>query len=322
MDSILKFKPVFKSPIWGGVRIAEFKGITLESDHVGESWELSPIKGDESIVASGKYAGKSLPQMIQEYGRDIMGERLLKKYGAFPLLIKFIDSTDDLSIQVHPDDDLAQKRHGTPGKTEMWYCLNPADDAYLYSGFSRKVTPAEFDAKAKDGTITDCLARYDVKKGDVFFLPAGRIHSIGRGNFLLEVQEASDITYRLYDYGRAYKEGNPRQLHLEEAAAAIDFEDVVADARKNVSPAAGESEVLSSCEFFTVVLNNIAGQRDFDFTSSDSFTVLVATEGDFVLDKGGQNVHLKKGETALVPHSLPKITVTGNGNLVSIYVPK
>lgn len=321
MNSILKFKPIFKSPIWGGDRIAKFKGITLSDRTVGESWELSPIKGNESIVASGEFAGKSLSEMIAAYGKDIMGERLLNKYGMFPLLIKFIDSTDDLSIQVHPDDNMAQARHKTPGKTEMWYSLEATPDAYLYAGFSRRLDPAQFKQKANDGTVIDYLHRFDVKKGDVYYLPAGRVHSIGKGNLLLEVQEASDITYRLYDYGRTNKYGKPRQLHLEEAEAAIDFNDVVNKEALNVFPDENSTSRLCRSPFFVVDINNVAGEREFDFSSDDSFTILVATEGEFVLDKVGQNVSLKQGETALVPWKMPRLSISGEGNLVSIYVP-
>lgn len=322
MQEILKFKPIFKSVIWGGSRIAQFKNIKLDDDRIGESWELSPVPGSESIVSGGTFAGMSLPQMIRDYGDDLMGKRLMRKYGAFPLLIKFIDSSDDLSIQVHPDDDLAQKRHGSVGKTEMWYSLEPAPGAYLYAAFSKKVDPDTFKKAALDGSITDYLGRYEVNAGDVFYLPAGRVHSIGRGNFLLEVQEASDITYRLYDYNRRDKEGNARQLHLDEAEEAINFEDVENDIRVNPAPSPGKSEVLSESPFFNVSLNNIVNERRFDFSVNDSFTVLVAASGNFILDKGGQNVSLNKGETALIPWSLPKLEVSGNGNLISIYVPK
>lgn len=322
MREILKFKPIFKSVIWGGSRIAQFKNVSADDDRIGESWELSPVPGSESIVASGKFAGKTLPQMIQEYGDDIMGKRLMQKYGSFPLLIKFIDSSDDLSIQVHPDDNLAQKRHNTAGKTEMWYSLEPSPGAYLYAAFSSKVDPETLRKIALDGSITDYLSQYEVKAGDVFYLPAGRVHSIGRGNFLLEVQQASDITYRLYDYNRRDKDGNARPLHLDEAEDAINFEDIASDIRINPSPGPDESEILSESPFFNVTLNNIVKERLFDFYSNDSFTVLVATDGDFILDKGGQNVSLDKGETALVPCSLPQLKITGSGNLISIYVPK
>lgn len=321
MNEILKFRPIFKNVIWGGERIASFKNVEIDDDHIGESWELSPVKGNESVVAQGQFAGKTLGWMINEYGVDILGKRLLEEYGAFPLLIKFIDSSDDLSIQVHPDDELASKRHDSPGKTEMWYCLDPQPGAALLAGFSKSVSPQKLRRMAEDGTITDALTQYQVKKGDAFYLPAGRIHSIGRGNFLLEVQQASDVTYRLYDFGRLDADGKPRQLHLDEAEAAIDFNDVGANACKNISPGPGESAVVSESPFFKVVLTNIDGEHDFNFAANDSFTVLVATEGNFILDAGSQNVSLKQGETALVPWSLPRLPVKGVGSLVTIFAP-
>lgn len=321
MNEILKFNPIFKNVIWGGERIARFKSIELEDRHIGESWELSQVRGNESVVSQGEFAGKTLGWMIREYGQDILGKRLLEKCGAFPLLIKFIDSSDDLSIQVHPDDELANKRHASPGKTEMWYCIDPEPGATLLAGFSKEVAPEKFRAMAEEGTVTDVLTKYEVKKGDAFYLPAGRVHSIGRGNFLLEVQQASDVTYRLYDFGRLDANGKPRQLHLDEAEAAIDFGDVGANACKNINPAPGESALLSESPFFTVILTCVNGKHDFNFAANDSFTALVAIKGDFILAGNGQNVLLKQGETALVPWSLPRLTAQGEGSLVSIFVP-
>ena len=187
MNAILKFEPIFKSVIWGGQRIARFKGIAPQGDHIGESWELSPMEGNESVVAEGPFKGIGLNRLIADRGDEIMGTRLMKACGGrFPLLIKFIDSTDDLSVQVHPDDDLAARRHnGSLGKTEMWYSILPAEGAYLYAGFSRRLDADSFRSAVADNSIIDILRRHDTRPGDVFFLPAGRIHSIGRGNFVL-----------------------------------------------------------------------------------------------------------------------------------------
>ncbi len=208
MLPIFSFEPVFKSVLWGGKRIAEFKGIPSQGDHVGESWELSPMPGHESVVADGPFKGETLPQLLAAHGREIMGEKLYERYGdKFPLLIKFIDSTQDLSIQVHPDDELAAKRHDSLGKTEMWYSVVPAEGAYLYAGFSQEMDADKFRRMVADSTIVDALSKYYTKPGDVFFLPAGRVHAIGQGNFVLEIQEASDITYRIYDYNR--RRGEP-----------------------------------------------------------------------------------------------------------------
>jgi len=187
---ILMFEPRFKSVIWGCKRIAEFKGLPSQGDNIGESWELSGVPGNESVVSEGLFKGKNLHELLVEHSREIMGERLTERFGdEFPLLVKLIDSADDLSVQVHPDDELAGKRHNCPGKTEMWISIAPEDGAYLYSGLNRVLTPDEYRRRIADNTITECLGKYYPEKDDVFFLPAGRVHSIGKGNFVLEIQE-------------------------------------------------------------------------------------------------------------------------------------
>jgi len=326
MNQILKFKTIYKSVIWGGRRIADFKGIAPQGDHVGESWELSPMEGNESVVAEGPFKGRGLNSLIAGHGDEIMGHRLMEKYsGRFPLLIKFIDSTDDLSVQVHPDDDLAARRHnGSLGKTEMWYSVMPAGGAYLYAGFSRKLNPATFRDAVARNTIIDSLRRYDTRRGDVFFLPAGRIHSIGRGNFVLEIQEASDITYRIYDYDRRDAEGNPRQLHIEESVDAIDFDDVDSgDAAPCILPEAGLTKTLASCSYFTTCITGVDGDAVLDLSGRDSFTVAIATEGRMTLtpDGGGMPVDLPCGTTVLIPASVHKVGIDGRGSLVTVFVP-
>ena len=212
---ILTFNTIFKSVLWGGKRIAQFKGIPSQGDHIGESWELSGVPGHESVIESGIYAGKTLPEVLKTHAEEIMGAHVVSRYGTeFPLLIKLIDSADDLSIQVHPDDALAAKRHNCNGKTEMWISLDPAEGAYLYSGFSREISKEEYRKRIADNTILETLGKYYTRKGDVFFLPAGRVHSIGKGNFILEIQQSSDVTYRIYDFDRRDAAGNPRQLHI------------------------------------------------------------------------------------------------------------
>lgn len=248
---ILKFDPIFKSVIWGGKRIAEFKGLPSQGDHIGESWELSPMEGHESVVSQGTFKGATLPSLIANHGNEIMGERLMKKYdGKFPLLIKLIDSSDDLSVQVHPDDELAAKRHNSLGKTEMWYSIAPAEGAYLYAGFSKHIDAAEFRRQVAENEIIPSLHKYFTHPGDIFFLPAGRVHSIGRGNFVLEIQEASDITYRIYDYDRRDAQGNPRQLHVEESVDAIDFDDTADLPAENELGVVGELRPLAESSYF------------------------------------------------------------------------
>ena len=270
---ILKFTPIFKSVLWGGKRIAQFKNMPPQGDHVGESWELSPMKGNESVVSEGPMKGRTLPELMISDGEEIMGKRLYANYGdKFPLLIKFIDSTDDLSIQVHPDDELAAKRHNSLGKTEMWFSVLPAEGAYLYAGFKKQITPEQFRAMVADNTIVDVLGKFYPKRGDMFFLPAGRVHSIGRGNFVLEIQEASDITYRIYDYDRRDAQGNPRQLHIEESVDSITYNDTEMTV-DHFEPKAGEEIVMESCPFFTTTLMEIEGTTTLKLAERDSFSV-------------------------------------------------
>ena len=211
-----KFQPILKSLIWGGDKIAPYKQIETSQQQVGESWELSGVKGNESVVAGGPEAGTPLPELIARHGAGLLGAKNFERFGEeFPLLIKFIDARQDLSIQVHPNDELAWERHQSKGKTEMWYVVAADKGAHLRSGFSKQVTPAEYAASVADNTITDILADYQIHPGDVFFLPAGRVHSIGAGAFIAEIQQTSNITYRIYDFNRRDADGNTRELHTE-----------------------------------------------------------------------------------------------------------
>lgn len=321
MLPIFEFEPVFKSVLWGGTRIAEFKGIASQGDHIGESWELSPMPGNESVVAEGPFKGQTLPQLLGEHGREIMGERLFERYAdRFPLLIKFIDSTQDLSIQVHPDDALAAERHNSLGKTEMWYSVLPTPTAYLYAGFNQEMTPEKFRAKVADSTIVEALTKYYTKPGDLFFLPAGRVHAIGEGNFVLEIQEASDITYRIYDYNRRDAQGNLRQLHVDESVDAITYNDTTQEV-KNVTAAPGTQATLEDCDYFTTTLINVEGSYTLPLAERDSFTVLISTKGNLkVTDTEGRTTALAQGQTVLVPATTPEVTIEGEGEVVTVYI--
>ena len=319
---ILKFDPIFKSVIWGGKRIAEFKGLPSQGDHIGESWELSPMEGHESVVSQGTFKGATLPSLIANHGNEIMGERLMKKYdGKFPLLIKLTDSSDDLSVQVHPDDELAAKRHNSLGKTEMWYSIAPAEGAYLYAGFSKHIDAAEFRRQVAENEIIPSLHKYFTHPGDIFFLPAGRVHSIGRGNFVLEIQEASDITYRIYDYDRRDAQGNPRQLHVEESVDAIDFDDTADLPAENELGVVGELRPLAESSYFKTEIARVDGTMTIDLAARNSFTILVATAGELTVKNADGEISLRQGETALVAASTPSITIEGKGTFVSTFIP-
>ncbi len=218
----IKFNPLLKSTIWGGDKIIPFKNLELNQENVGESWEISGVKDHESIIADGEYAGTKLNDLLSELKGKLLGEENYKHFGnEFPLLIKFIDARDQLSIQVHPTDEIAKKQGKEHGKTEMWYIMNSDENAKLRIGLKKKITPDEYEKMVENDTITDALAEYNVKEGDCFFLPAGRIHSTGAGCFLAEIQQTSDVTWRIYDFKRKDKDGNYRQLHTKQAAVFL-----------------------------------------------------------------------------------------------------
>ena len=300
----LKFKPIFKSLLWGGERIAAYKDIALDLSKVGESWELSGVEGNESVVDGGTYDGTTLPALIERFKGALVGEKVYAEHGnQFPLLIKFIDAKQDLSIQVHPDDALAKARYGKKGKTEMWYVIDADEEARLKCGFSRKVTPEEYEAAVNEDRITDILAEYPLAPGDVFFLPAGRIHAIGAGAFIAEIQQTSDITYRIYDYNRLGTDGKPRTLHTEEAKAAIDYS-VLPDYRTRYAPSRNEEVTLVSCPYFVTSLYDLDRPCTKDLSALDSFLVVICTGGNGQLrDDEGNETSLRQGETVLIPAS-------------------
>ena len=299
----LKFKPILKTVVWGGEKIAPYKGIETEQKHIGESWELSGVPGNESIVAEGPLAGRSIASLVREYKGELVGEHVYGRTGdQFPLLIKFIDAHKDLSIQVHPDDALAEKRHGTNGKTEMWYVVSADPGAHLLVGLKDSIGPEEYERRVADGSIVDVLARYDVEPGDVFFLPAGRIHAICSGCFVAEIQQTSDITYRIFDYNRPGLDGKPRELHTELAKEAIDYK-VYADYRTPHTPAQDEEVELVSCPYFTTSLLDLTLPYAKDLSELDSFVVLMCLEGSGTLEVDGEEVSIGQGETVLIPAS-------------------
>ena len=298
----LTFKPILKSVIWGGSQICPFKGITPTEEGVGESWELSHVDDNFSVVAEGELANKSLDELIKEYGKELVGGKVMERFGSrFPLLIKFIDARDNLSIQVHPDDELAKVRHNSFGKTEMWYVIKADKGASLYSGFSQQIDKEEYVKRVGNNTIMDVLKKYDVSEGDVFFLPAGRVHAIGAGCFIAEIQQTSNITYRIYDYNRKDKNGNPRELHTELAKDAIDYT-LYPDYRTHYKAHTNATVNLADCKYFTTNLIELDTVMVRDFEEQDSFVVYICMEGSATLrDSTGYEIRIHQGQTALIP---------------------
>ena len=311
-----KFKPILKSLIWGGEKIAPYKQIETDQHNIGESWELSGVKDNESVVAEGPEAGTSLPDLIARHGSALLGRENFERFGTeFPLLIKFIDARQDLSIQVHPNDELAWERHKSKGKTEMWYVVAADEGAHLRSGFAKEVTPEEYEASVADNTITDILTDYKIQPGDVFFLPAGRVHAIGAGSFIAEIQQTSNITYRIYDYGRVGADGKPRELHTELAKGAIDYT-VLPDYRTHYRPEYDKRVELVSCPYFTTSLYDLTRQQGVDLSRLNSFIVVICLEGRGTLTSdAGSSVSIHQGETVLVPASTWSMGMIPDGRM-------
>ncbi|GAB6120495.1 type I phosphomannose isomerase catalytic subunit [Dysgonomonas termitidis] len=313
----LKFKPILKSIIWGGDEICKFKGVTPGQDGIGESWEISSVKGNVSVVANGELENKDLGEIIDTYKAQLVGKKNFETFGnTFPLLIKFIDARDNLSIQVHPDDELAKKRHDSFGKTEMWYVINATPSAFLYSGFEKQMTPESYVKSIEDNTFVDSLAKHDVKAGDVFFLPAGRVHAIGAGTFIAEIQQTSNITYRIYDYNRKDANGNGRELHTELAKDAIDFK--LYDNYKNSYTRAENQPVrLESCRYFTTNLLEVTKDITRDYSDTDSFVAYICMGGVCsIRDDKGNDLPVKQGETILIPADTKNIAISPEGNVL------
>lgn len=306
-----RFRPILKSLLWGGEKIAPYKEIAADLTCIGESWELSGVEGNVSVVAEGPDAGLTLAQLIARDGARLLGKKNSERFGdEFPLLVKFIDARQDLSIQVHPDDKLAWERHRSKGKTEMWYVVAADEGAHLRSGFAKEVTPAQYEASVADDTITGLLADYAVRPGDVFFLPAGRVHSIGAGSFIAEIQQTSDITYRIYDFNRRDAQGNKRELHTEQAKDAIDYT-VLPDYRTRYEAAQNRPVELVACPYFTTTLYDLTEPQQIDLTATDSFVVVICMEGrGTVTDSAGTPLAVHQGETLLVPASTDGLIFT------------
>lgn len=304
------FQPILKEIIWGGTDIRPFKGMTPTQEKIGESWELSHVDGDFSVVTYGADKGKTIDELIREYGESLLGAGVMKRFGTrFPLLIKFIDARDDLSIQVHPDDALAEKRHHSFGKTEMWYVIKATPDAALYCGFSQPIDVDEYVRRVEDNSIMEVLKRYDVTAGDVFFLPAGRVHAIGAGCFIAEIQQTSNITYRIYDYNRKGADGKGRELHTELAKDAIDYT-FQSDYRTHYTPQPGAAVELVQCPYFTTRLLETETPMMRDYATLDSFVVYICMAGSVELrDDNGNELTVSQGQTVLFPATTQSVTL-------------
>jgi len=298
----LKFKTIYKDKIWGGHKINTY----LHKDfgnlpNCGETWEISGVKSDVSVVEGGELAGQSLADLLEQYKDQLVGKKVYDHFGnIFPLLVKFIDANEDLSIQVHPDDRLAKERHNSFGKTEMWYVIEADLGSTLIAGFNKELTQQEYLDTFNSGHLTDVLNKEDVKAGDVFFLPAGRVHTIGKGLLIAEIQQTSDITYRIYDFDRVDDKGNKRELHVEEALAAIDYKHYP-EYKTKYTPTKDETVHLVTCPYFTTNLLDFDKGVSKNYSNLDSFVIHVCVEGAYTLKYNNESYEVKMGECILLP---------------------
>ena len=285
-----------------------------------ESWQISGVAGSETIVACGDDKGKSLNELVSQQKEKLVGEDNYKRFGnEFPLLIKFIDAKQDLSIQVHPNDEIAHKHGKSRGKTEMWFALPCAPEAQLYCGLKKQITPEEYKQMVDNDTITDALARYDVKEDDTFFIPAGRIHAIGGGCVVAEIQQTSDVTYRIYDYKRKDKDGNYRELHTQLASESIDYT-VLPNYRTEYQPAKNEGVQIAECPYFTTAIYDLTEPMTLDYSELDSFVILIAVKGEGTIAANGEEMEFKKGDTILLPATTGEVKVSGEVKFLETFV--
>ena len=320
-----KFEPYLKTTIWGGYQIAPFKGIYTAQPNIGESWEISGVAGHESVAVERGLVddvdvGLNLTQLIDKYKGLLVGQKVYKRFGnKFPLLVKFIDSRQDLSVQVHPDDKLAMERHGCAGKTEMWYVIKSDVGSKIYTGLKKSITPEEYvqlatatvpEESGFHSPMQDVIATHEAHEGALSFLPAGRLHAIGAGNFLAEIQQTSDITYRVYDFGRKDVHGNPRELHIDLAKDAIDYQ-VWPEYRTSYDSTKPTSQLIN-CPHFVVhrVVVQVAQQVDFH---CDSFVVVMCLWGEANIN----GIHIRQGETILVPACENVLYIFGNATFLT-----
>ncbi len=317
----LKFKPRFKERIWGGTLLADKLGKKLPRDmRIGESWELSGVPGDLSVVASGALAGNNIEELTEVYMGDLVGEKIYEKYGlTLPLLFKLIDAQDDLSIQVHPWDELAAERHNSFGKTEMWYVVDCEPGAFLYVGFNGEVSREQYLEAVEKGNLPSLLRKVEVRPGSAFFIPAGVIHAIGKGCLIAEIQQTSDITYRVDDWGRVDDKGNPRELHTELAVDSITYGkgencEITAETGKN------KAVTLKKCSYFTTNLIEVDGTMEREYAGLDSFVVYMMLDGGLSVDCEGKTTDMSKGDTVMIPAAFDSATLTGRGRLLEVYI--
>ena len=314
----LQFQPILKERIWGGTKLKTYLNKPISSDTTGESWEISTVENEVSVISNGAFAGKSLTDLIDKFPNELLGTKVYSKFGKqFPLLFKYLDAREDLSIQVHPNDELAKKRHNSFGKTEMWYVMQADDDAKLIIGFKDNSSEKEYLDNLENNSLLTILDVKKVNQGDAFFLETGTIHAIGAGTVIAEIQQTSDITYRLYDFDRVDVHGNKRELHIDLALEAINY-DVVA-AKKSYSKNSNTSNEIVNCPYFTTNFIPLDGTIQMH-KNGESFSVYMCVEGSFELEYQDQIYLYKIGDSILIPAKMKEFAISGTASLLEIFI--
>ena len=316
----LKFQPILKDKIWGGQKLQQLLHKPTTSKNAGESWEISDVEGDTSIVANGALQGSSLKHLLETHKSDLLGEKNFRQFGTkFPLLIKFIDAKDDLSVQLHPNDQLAKARHNSFGKTEMWYVVQADPDSNLIVGFNQKMFQELYLKHLEDKTLQRILNFDAVKAGDTYFIEVGRIHAIGAGVLLAEIQQTSDITYRVYDWDRVDSEGNERELHNDIALEAFDF-DMPDNFRVDYTKDSNTPTELVSCPYFTTNVMDV-NERISKENTHDSFMIYMCVDGNAQIEVAGNQTEISMGETVLIHACIKQFSISANhAKLLEVYV--
>jgi mannose-6-phosphate isomerase len=314
----LQFEPILKDRIWGGEKLKTVLNKPITSNITGESWELSTVEGDVSVVANGELKGKSLTELINESPNEILGTKVYERFGnQFPLLFKYLDAREDLSIQVHPNDKLAKERHNSFGKTEMWYVMQADQDARIIVGFKEDSSKEEYLENLNNKTLVSILDDVKAKAGDVFFLETGTVHAIGAGLVVAEIQQTSDITYRLYDFDRVDAQGNKRELHVDLALDAINYNKV--DTYKKYEKEVNQSNVVVDCPYFTTNFIPLDGKIDAN-KNGETFTVYMCIEGSFEIRYGNVTYQYKKGDTVLIPADIRTYVLEGSASILEVFI--
>ena len=305
----LKFNPIYKERLWGGEKLRTVLKKAVKGDRIGESWEISGVPGDVSVVCNGPLKGRNLNELIEADPEALLGKSVLERFGKeFPILIKFIDAARDLSIQVHPDDTLARQRHNSFGKTEMWYIMDADPGSQLIIGFEEDTTPRKYREALDAGALTKLLHYQPVAAGEGYFINSGKIHAIGAGILLAEIQQTSDITYRVFDFNRKDADGKLRELHTELAVDAIEYnrkDDFVLSYDRKP----GQANPMAVSQYFTTAYLQVAGNLERQLQDREAFTILIAVAGEAVIQTGSEQVSIKRGESVLIPAAADRVDI-------------